>query len=120
MTARRRTASAKAPDQSPEIRPACAADPADIWPGFAQINRTGASLARDMLCELESANSDPHGVNVADNCTLANWPRQGRPFRNVVAEYGAMAQAAGPQALIGFYAVLSEFLSSTCQGSILP
>lgn len=93
------------------------ADPQEVWPGFAQIDRMGAALARDMLYELEDPGSDEHGVGLADYSSLEDWPRRGRPFRNVVAEYAAMAQAAGPEVLDGFYAVLSDYVSIACNGA---
>lgn len=93
----------------------------DRWPGHAAINPIGAALARDMLIELEgidSPDSDPEGPAPAERSMLEDWVRQGRPFRNVVAEYAAMAQAAGPEVMGGFYAVLSDYVSIACQGSI--
>jgi hypothetical protein len=91
----------------------------EIWPGYAPINRAGATLARDMLIELESINDpDEDGPNIAELSTLENWAREGRPLRNVLAEYAARAQAAGPDVLDGFYALLGDYIAIACQGSI--
>ena len=88
----------------------------DKFPGDTTIDPAGATLARGMLQELEGVNDDSSAA--ADDSFLANWPRKGRPFRNVVAEYAARARAVSPAALEAFYAVLSDFISFTCQGSV--
>lgn len=91
-------------------------DPATRWPGVHAIDPAGERIARGMLEELECVNMDEHGTNPAEYCQLADWVREGRPFRNIVAEYAAKAQAVGPEALAAFYAVLSDCLSIACQG----
>ena len=93
-----------------------AADPAATWPGVHAIDPTGERIARDMLEELERVDMDEHDINPAEYCQLENWVRQDRPFRNIVAEYAAKAQAVSPEALAGFYAVLSDVVSRACQG----
>ena len=92
-----------------------AADPAATWPGVHAIDPTGERIARDMLEELERVDMDEHDMNPAEYCQLENWVRQDRPFRNIVAEYAAKAQAAGPEALAGFYAVVSDFIARAAQ-----
>lgn len=93
-----------------------------IWPGAVEVNRTGAELARDMLVELETVEDQDHpgGPSPADYCNLEDWPREGQPFRNVVAKYAARARALGPEVLDGFYAVLSDFVSVACAGAAFP
>ncbi|MGB6486245.1 MAG: hypothetical protein WBE91_05125 [Steroidobacteraceae bacterium] len=93
------------------------ASPAAVWPGHAIVSTAGATIAREMLLEL-AAVPDEGTITVGDLACLENWPRQGRPFRNVVAEYTAMAQSAGTDAVEGFYAVLSDYIGICCQGSI--
>ncbi|HJS91648.1 MAG TPA: hypothetical protein VJ738_16900 [Steroidobacteraceae bacterium] len=89
----------------------------EIWPGIHQVDKAGARLAQDMLAELETY--DPTAdVSVANRSCLEDWFRDGGPFRNIVAEYMATAQAAGPQALEGFCAVLSDFIAQACTGSV--
>lgn len=61
---------------------------------------------------------DVHGLVPAEYCQLENWTRQGRRFRNIVAEYAAAALAQGPGALPGFYAVISDFLAATSAGCV--
>ena len=90
--------------------------PATRWPGVHAIDPAGERIARDMLEELECVDMDEHGTNAAEYCQLENWVRQDRPFRNIVAEYAAQAQAVGPEALAAFYAVLSDVVSRACQG----
>ena len=85
-------------------------------PPFHVIDSTGARIARKMLKELERVDMDEHDINPAEYCQLENWVRQDRPFRNIVAEYAAKAQAVSPEALAGFYAVLSDVVSRACQG----
>jgi hypothetical protein len=70
-----------------------------------------------MLCELEH-NETEGDVSMTDRSCLENWPRQGLPFRNVVAEYLASARAAGPDVEAGFCAVVSDFLSLVSSGSV--
>lgn len=91
--------------------------PEAVYPGHAEIDQTGARLALQMLRCME--NEDPEnsdGVTVMDDCQLENWPRRGRPFRNLVAEYLEKARAAGPEAANGFYAVLTGYISETMMG----
>lgn len=92
-----------------------AADPAATWPGGHAIDPAGERIARQMLEELEGADMDERGVVAAEYCQLADCAREGQPFRNIVAEYAAKALAVGPEALAGFYAVLSDRLSIACQ-----
>jgi hypothetical protein len=91
-------------------------EPTEEFPGDATIDPAGAAIARAMLRELEEVDL-VHGTPANDSL-LANWPREGRPFRNVVAEYVAKAHAMSPQALEAFYAVLSDFISWASQGSV--
>jgi hypothetical protein len=93
-----------------------ATSPAAVYPGHAEINRAGATIAWNMLCELERVDCEDDGPNIAEHSDLENWPRQGRPFRNVVAECAARADVAGPEVLEAFYAILSDFIAITCQG----
>lgn len=88
------------------------------WPGHATIDAAGARIACEMLAELAEAEMDQDGVSAADLCCLPNWPRQGRPFRNIVAEQAAKAQEAGPEALAAYFAVLSDYIATTAQGSL--
>lgn len=92
-----------------------AADPAATWPGVHVIDPAGERLAREMLEVLECTEMDEHDMNPAEYCQLENWVRQDRPFRNIVAEYAAKAQAVGPEALAGFYAVVSDFIAIRSQ-----
>ena len=92
-----------------------AADPGPTWPGVHAIDPAGERIARQMLEELEGSDMDERGVVPAEYCQLADCVREGQPFRNIVAEYAAKAQAVGPGALAGFYAVLSDRLSIACQ-----
>lgn len=58
-------------------------------PGYYPVNRLGASLARDMLGELDEVCTDTDGETIAERSELEDWAREGRQFRNVVAEYVA-------------------------------
>ena len=89
--------------------------PAAVWPESQSIDLTGAAIACEMLKELKSTDGDVHDLCPAEYCQLENWVRQGRPFRNIVAEYAAKAQAVSPEALAGFYAVLSDFIARAAQ-----
>ena len=90
--------------------------PATRWPGVHAIDPAGERIARQMLEELEGTEMDEHDINPAEYCQLEDWVREGRPFRNIVAEYAAKAQAVSPEALAAFYAVLSDVVSRACQG----
>jgi hypothetical protein len=94
------------------------ATPADVWKGHAAVDRAGVELAIEMLVELEDIESDDEGVITADYGSLKDWPRLGRPFRNIVAEYLQRAQAAGADVEAGFCAVLSDYVSLVSVGSI--
>jgi hypothetical protein len=91
-------------------------DPQAMYPGVADVNREGVSIAIDMLYELEGGNEDADGVGPADRSSLDNWPRQGLLFRNIVAEYLAQARRAGPDVEAGFCAVLCDIVALNCQG----
>lgn len=91
-------------------------DPQALWPGAANINREGVSIAFKMLRELEDGEPDGDGVTASDLACLENWPRQGQAFRNIVAQYLAQAHAAGTETEAGFCAVLSDILSGSADG----
>jgi hypothetical protein len=57
-------------------------------------------------------------VTVADYSSLEHWARQGRPFRNVVAEYLAQAREEGSAVEAGFCAVLSDMAALVATGVI--
>ncbi len=61
---------------------------------------------------------DAHDITLSEYCQLENWPRHALPFRNLVAEYATKAQAAGPDALAPFCAVLSDFIANSRQGCV--
>jgi hypothetical protein len=89
----------------------------DIWKGHAAVDQTGVELAVEMLDELEDPKADDECVALGDLCCLEDWPRHGRPFRNIVAEYLARARTAGPDVEAGFCAVLSDYVSLGGPGS---
>jgi hypothetical protein len=93
-------------------------DPAEIWPGVADVNRAGVALALEMLMQLESCEDDEHGVRLSDYACLEDWPRQGRPFRNIVAEYLTAARKEGPEVEAGFCAMLTDFVGLGSGGVI--
>jgi hypothetical protein len=93
-------------------------DPTEIWQGVADVNREGMARAVEMLEQLESREDDEHGIRLADHACLEDWPRQGRPFRNIVAEYLAAARKGGPEVEAGFCAVLSDMLGLISSGSV--
>lgn len=99
------------------IEPA-ADDPSMIWPGFAEVNTEGAALAREMFIELEEIDVESDAPMAGDLAQLENCPRRGQPFRNVVAEYLARAQARGPSVTDGFCAVLGDYISACLNGSV--
>jgi len=82
----------------------------DVWKGHAAIDQAGAELAVEMLDEVEDTKLDDGGVSPGDFCCLEDWPRHGRPFRNIVAEYLQRARAAGPDVEAAFCAVLSDYV----------
>ena len=88
----------------------------DIWPGHVDLDRTGVALAVEMFDEM-AEDTDVDRVQVADMCCLEDWPRNGQPFRNIVAEYLERARQAGPAALYAFTAVLSDLAGLAVQGS---
>ena len=92
--------------------------PAAVWPGIQSIDPVGAAIAREMLEELEGTETDERGLCPAEYCQIENWVREAQPFRNVVAEYAARAQDAGPAALQGFCAALSDFIAQSCQSLV--
>ena len=94
-------------------------DPRAMFPGVAALDRTGARLAFEMLCELEDfETTDQDGILASDRACLENWPRQGEAFRNVVLEYLHRADKAGSSAEAGFCAVLSDFVATVSIGAI--
>jgi hypothetical protein len=88
----------------------------EIWPGVADVNREGVTLAHEILVLLEDNEDDEHGVALADYGCLEDWPREGRPFRNFVAEFLKAARERGPEVEAGFCAVLTDMIAMTCQG----
>jgi hypothetical protein len=80
-------------------------DPTELWKGHAEINLDGVRLVLQMMGELEDIESEDFGVTTAEFCDLEDWPREGRPFRNIFAEYLARARAAGTDVEAGFCAV---------------
>jgi hypothetical protein len=94
-----------------------AANEMEAWPGVAEVSRRGVAIAVEMLTDLES-NEDEQGAAAYDLACLEDWPREGRPFRNVVAEYLKRARDAGPEVEAGFLAVLSDTVSMVCGGSV--
>ena len=95
-------------------------DPEEVWPGVSDVNRAGLALAIEMLDLLEDGSglSDEHGICLSDYACLEDWPRQGRPFRNVVAEYLTVARKEGPDVEAGFCAVLTDMLGLLCAGTV--
>lgn len=92
-------------------------DPMEIWPGVADVNREGVALAHEMLVLLEDYEDyDEHGIALADYCCLEDWPREGRPFHNFVAEYLKAARERGPEVEAGFCAALTDFVGMCSQG----
>ena len=96
------------------------ADPKDTWPGHASVNRAGVELAVEMLDSLESTATPDNGsyITEADYSSLEDWPRHGHPFRNIMLEYLERARAAGPDVEAGFCALLSDYVSLCCAGSV--
>ena len=94
------------------------AAPQDVWKGHAAVDRAGAELAIEMLSELEDTDCDDDHHVTADYSCIADWPREGQPFRNIVAEYLQRAREAGPGVEAGFCAVLSDFVSTARAGSV--
>ena len=94
------------------------AAPQDVWEGHAAVDRAGAELAIEMLSELEDTDCDDDHHVTADYSCIADWPREGQPFRNIVAEYLQRARAAGGDVEAGFCAVLGDYVSICCQGSV--
>lgn len=90
--------------------------PLDVWRGFACVDKKGVSIAYKMLSELEQLDGDKAGITLADYASLEEWPREGNPFRNVVAEYLAVAREGGPSVEAGFLAVLTDMIAMNCQG----
>jgi hypothetical protein len=93
-----------------------ATDPAAIWPGNVTLDRKGARIALDLLIELDSIEDD--GSCICDQTSIDHSPRQGRPFRNMVAEYAGKAQSVGPEALEAFYAILGDYIGSAVGGCV--
>jgi hypothetical protein len=87
----------------------------EIWPGHAELDRAGVEIAVEMFEELnEETEDDTIGMN--DLCCLQDWPRNGRPFRNIVSEYLERARAAGPAAEYAFTAVLTDLAGFAARG----
>jgi hypothetical protein len=57
-------------------------------------------------------------VSLGDYASLEDWPREGRPHRNVVAEYPKRSQEAGPEVQAAFCAVLGDMLGMVCTGAV--
>jgi hypothetical protein len=93
-------------------------DPREIWPGVVDVNRAGLTLAIEMLEQFESCEDDEHGIPLTDYACLEDWPRQGRPFRNIVADYLTAARKEGPEVEAGFCAVLTDMVSLFCSGTV--
>jgi hypothetical protein len=94
-------------------------DPDEIWPGVADVSREGVALALEMLVELENGDApDEHGIGPANYACLEDWPRQGRPFRNIVAEYLTTARKGGSEVEAGFCAVLTDIVGLLSSGSV--
>jgi hypothetical protein len=91
-------------------------DPMELWRGHAEISRDGVRLVLQMMEELEDTESEDFGVSNAGFCDLEDWPREGRPFRNIFAEYLERARAAGADVEAGFCAVVSDFFALNCSG----
>jgi hypothetical protein len=89
-------------------------DPATAWPGHAPIEPGGVELAIAMIRELEDSDLGQDGINENDRSCLENWPREGKPFRNIVLEYLQLARELKVEA--GFCAVLSDYLALGSQG----
>lgn len=92
----------------------------DVWKGHASVNREGVALAVEMLDQLAEGTPAEDGadVTVADYSSLEDWPRHGRPFRNVVVEYLTRAREAGSDVEAGFCAVLSDMAALVATGVI--
>ena len=93
--------------------------PTEVWPGVADVNREGVALALAMLEQLENWEEDEHGIQLSDYACLEDWPRMGRPFRNIVAEYLMAARKEGPEVEAGFCAVLTDIVG-LFSGGIVP
>lgn len=93
-------------------------DPQEIWTGHADINRQGVELAVEMLDCLGEIACDEAGVTEGDYSSLEDWGRQGRPFRNVVAEYLQRARGSGADVEAGFCAVLSDIVALVANGEV--
>lgn len=93
----------------------------NTWKGHAKVSRDGVELAVEMLEQLAESTpaDDGSGVTVADYSSLEDWPRQGRPFRNVVAEYLARAREGGSEVEAGFCAVLSD-MAALVAARVIP
>lgn len=84
-------------------------DATEVFPGTHAVDPSGAKLAVQMLLEFRRHDSDAAGVSSRDYMSLEDWPRQGRPFRNIVFEYLQRVRELGIAAEVGFCAVLSDF-----------
>jgi hypothetical protein len=90
----------------------------EVWQGVADVNRAGIALGLEMLVQLEDFENDEHGIRPAEYACLEDWPRQGRPFRNIVAEYLKAARKEGPEVEAGFCAMLTDIVGLLCSGSV--
>jgi hypothetical protein len=90
----------------------------DVWPGVVDLNSDGVALADEMLGAFQDIDGDEEQITLADYACLKDWPRQGRPHRNTLAEYLKTARDMGPDAEAAFCAVLGDFVSICCQGSV--
>lgn len=93
------------------------ADPMEVWPGVAALDRRGVEIANDMLVDLEETEADSLGGSLGNLSCLEDWPRAGLPHRNVVAERLEIARQAGAEAESAFLAVLSDFIGLCAQGN---
>jgi hypothetical protein len=93
-------------------------DPEALYPGVAEVDRAGVALAVEMLLQLENWETDEHGIELCGYACLEDWPRQGRPFRNIVAEYLTAARKEGPEVEAGFCAALTDMVGLLCSGIV--
>lgn len=91
-------------------------DPTKVWPGLVGVNSAGVEIALEIFKRLENSESDAHGIRLSDSACLEDWPREGRPFRNIVAEGLALARSEGPETEAGFCAALTDFVALVCSG----
>jgi hypothetical protein len=88
------------------------ADPREIWPGIATVNRAGVELFAEMLALLEATDESP---NLGELTCLENWSREGQPLHQVVTDYLQRARAMGTDVESGFCAALGDFIGMSAQ-----